>query len=236
MTELNKVPLACALLGSLMLISSPTSAGTRPVVVELFTSQGCSSCPPADALLGELARHDDVIALGFHISCWDGLAWKDPFCSQSSTDRQRAYARLFDLGQVYTPQMVVDGAREMVGSDRPKVEAALHDARPEAIAPVTFAADRRSVTIGAGDGRGSVLLLRFAQEHTTRVAGGENARRTLQDANAVESLASLGNWDGSLLRFAIEPRAAGEGIAVLVQAADGRMLGAAKLQLKNGQP
>jgi hypothetical protein len=219
-----------------MLISSPASAGTRPVVVELFTSQGCSSCPPADALLGELARRDDVIALGFHISYWDGLAWKDPFSSQSSTDRQRAYARLFDLGQVYTPQMVVDGAREMVGSDRAKVEAALHDARPEAIAPVTFVADRRSVTIGVGDGRGSVLLARFAQERTTRVAGGENARRTLQDANAVESLVSLGSWDGSPLRLAIEPPAAGEGIAVLVQAADGRMLGAAALQLKNGHP
>ena len=115
------------------------------------------------------------------------------------------------------------------GSDRAKVEAALHDARPEAIAPVTFVADRRSVTIGAGDGRGSVLLVRFAQERTTRVAGGENARRTLRDANAVESLVSLGSWDGSPLRFAIGPPAAGEGIAVLVQAADGRMLGAAKL-------
>jgi hypothetical protein len=183
-----------------------------------------------------LARRDDLIALGFHISYWDGLAWKDPFSSQSSTDRQRAYARLFDLGQVYTPQMVVDGAREMVGSDRASVLAALHDARPETVAPVTFAADRRSVTIGVGDGRGSVLLVRFAQERTTRVAGGENARRTLQDANAVESLASLGNWDGSLLRFAIEPPVPGEGIAVLVQAADGRMLGAAALQLKNGQP
>jgi hypothetical protein len=235
-TELHKISLACVVLGSLALISSPASAGARPVVVELFTSQGCSSCPPADALLAELARRDDVIALGFHISYWDGLAWKDPFSSQSSTDRQRAYARLFDLGQVYTPQMVVDGAREMVGSDRVKVEAALHDARPEAIAPVTFVADRRSVTIGAGDGRGSVLLVRFAQERTTRVAGGENARRTLQDANAVESLVSLGSWDGSPLRFAIEPPAAGEGIAVLVQAADGRMLGAAALQLKNGKP
>jgi hypothetical protein len=126
--------------------------------------------------------------------------------------------------------MVVDGAREMVGSDRQEVLAAVGDARPETVAPVTFAADRRSVAIGAGGGRGSVLLVRFAQERTTRVAGGENARRTLHDANAVESLASLGSWDGSLLRFAIEPPAAGEGIAVLVQAADGRMLGAAALQ------
>ena len=226
----------CVLLGSLVFMSPPASAGSRPVVVELFTSQSCSSCPPADSLLGELAHSSDVIALGFHISYWDGPGWKDPFSSQSSTDRQRAYSRLFHLGQIYTPQMVVDGAREMVGSDRQEVLAAVGDARPEAITPVTFAADRRSVTIGAGDGRGSVLLVRFAQERTTRVAGGENARRTLQDANAVQSLASLGSWDGSPLRFAIEPPAAGEGIAVLVQAADGRMLGAAELQLKNGRP
>jgi len=105
----------------------------------------------------------------------------------------------------------------------------VNDARPETIAPVTFAADRRSVAIGAGDGRGSVLLVRFAQKRTTRVAGGENARRTLEDADGVEMLASLGSWNGSALNFAIEPPADCEGVAVLVQAPDGRMLGAAVL-------
>jgi hypothetical protein len=229
-TTSYNVLLTAALLGCLALMSSPVTADTRPVVVELFTSQSCSSCPPADALLGELARRGDVVALGFHISYWDGPGWKDPFSSQSSTDRQRAYARLFGLGQVYTPQMVVDGAREMVGSDRNEVLAAVRDAQPETIAPVTFAADRRSVAIGVGDGRGSVLLVLFAQKRTTRVAGGENARRTLEDANGVEMLASLGSWNGAALSFAIEPPAAGEGVAVLVQAPDGRMLGAAVLQ------
>src|ERR1700752_266022 len=212
-----------------MLMSAPASADTRPVVVELFTSQSCSRLPPADPLLGELARRGDVVALGFHISYWDGPGWKDPFSSKSSTDRQRAYSRLFGLGQVYTPQMVVDGTREMVGSDRKEVLAAVHDARLETVAPVTFAADRRSVSIGAGDGRGNVFLVRFAQTRTTRVTGGENARRTLQDANGVEMLASLGSWNGSALSFAIEPPADGEGVAVLVQAPDGRMLGAAML-------
>jgi hypothetical protein len=84
--------------------------------------------------------------------------------------------------------MIVDGTREMVGSNRDQVLAAVRDARPETIAPVTFAADHRSVAIGAGNGRGNVLLVRFAQKRTTRVAGGENARRTLQDANGVEML------------------------------------------------
>jgi hypothetical protein len=228
-TTSRNVLLTPALLGCLALMSSPATADTRPVVVELFTSQSCSSCPPADALLGELARRRDVVALGFHISYWDGPGWKDPFSSQSSTDRQRAYARLFRLAQVYTPQMIVDGAREMVGSNRDQVLAALRDARPETIAPVTFAADRRSVAIGAGDGRGNVLLVRFAQKRTTRVAGGENARRTLQDANGVEMLTALGSWNGSALSFAIEPPADDEGLAVLVQAPDGRMLGATAL-------
>ena len=229
MRRFHYVPITCALLSGLVVMSSPANADARPVVVELFTSQSCSSCPPADALLGELARRGDVVALGFHISYWDGPGWKDPFSSQSSTDRQRAYARLFNLGQVYTPQMVVDGAREMIGSDRKEVLAAVRDARRNTIAPVTFAADRRSVAIGAGDGRGNVLLVRFAQKRTSRVAGGENARRTLEDANAVKMLASLGSWNGPALSFAIEPPAEDEGLAVLVQAPDGRMLGAAAL-------
>jgi len=223
-------PLACVLFGSLLLASSPVNADTRPVVVELFTSQACSSCPPADALLRELARRGDVIALGFHISYWDGPGWKDTFSSAGSTGRQRAYARLLDLPQVYTPQMVVDGVREMVGSNREQVLAALREARPSAVAPVSLAADHRSVTVGAGSGQGEVLLVRFAQNRTTQVAGGENARRTLNDANAVEMLTSLGNWSGSMIHFSIDPPKAGEGIAVLVQASNGRILGAAALQ------
>jgi hypothetical protein len=219
--------LGCALFGSLLLTSPPASAETRPIVVELFTSQACSSCPPADALLGELARRGDVIALGFHVSYWDGPGWKDPFSSASSTDRQRTYAQLLDLRQVYTPQMVVDGVREMVGSKREQILAALREVHPDAIAPVSLAADYRSVTVGAGRGQGEVLLVRFAQSRTTQVAGGENAHRTLNDANAVEKLTSLGSWSGSAISFSIDPPKDGEGIAVLVQASGGRMLGAA---------
>src|SRR5258708_23586424 len=115
MTRFHYVAVICALLGGLVLMPSPANADPRPVVVELFTSQSCSSCPPADALLGELARRGDVVALGYHISYWDGPGWKDPFSSQSSTDRQRTY---------------VDGAREMVGSDRIEVLPAVRDARP----------------------------------------------------------------------------------------------------------
>ena len=210
-------------------VMSPAAAETRPPVVELFTSQGCSSCPPADALLGELARRGDVIALGFHIDYWDKLGWKDPLSTPQSTERQRRYARLFGT-PTYTPQLVIDGAREMVGSQRETVLAALRETTPAAVASVAFATDRRAVTIGpAAAGDGQVWLVRFAQKRRTQIAAGENARRTLGDTNGVESLAALGEWRGSEATFPLDPPAAGEGIAVLVQAADGHILGAAIL-------
>jgi hypothetical protein len=214
-----------AILG-LALLPSAADAGSRPVVVELFTSQGCSSCPPADALLNELAQRPDVIALGFHIDYWDKLGWKDPLSSPEATARQRAYARQFGRMQVYTPQLVVDGKDEAVGSDRAAVLATLQQAKPEAVAPVSIAADRRSVTIAAGAGAGRVLLVRFVQKRTTRVTAGENASRTLDDLNGVETLAPLGDWNGTAATFTVEPPGPGEGIAVLVQSPDGHILGA----------
>src|SRR5580704_12689799 len=190
-----------------LVLSAPAAMAEegRPAVVELFTSQGCSSCPPADALLGELARRQDVVALGFHISYWNDLGWKDPLSSPRWTDRQRAYAGWLGSGQVYTPQLVLDGVRNIVGSDRAGVLAALREARPEAIAPTSFAADRRSVTIGPAatpGAAGTVLLVRFVERRTTHVDAGENARRTLDDSNGVESLETLGSWDGTEARFA----------------------------------
>jgi hypothetical protein len=208
-------------------------ADPRPAVIELFTSQACSSCPPADALLGELARRPDVLALGYHITYWDGTGWKDPLSSVAATARQEAYAQRFNRGQVYTPEIIVDGARDMVGSDRAAVLAALAAPRPPAVAPVALAADRHSVAIGSGTGQGDVLLVRFVRNRTTAIAGGENAGRTIADANAVRSLTSLGHWDGAAQSFAIEPPAPGEGIAILVQAPAGPILGAAMLTAQN---
>jgi hypothetical protein len=109
----------------LCLIGGSADADTRPAVVELFTSQGCSSCPPADKLLGELARRSDVLTLAYHVDYWNNLGWKDPFASADATRRQRRYAGALGLSGIYTPQMVVDGAIDAVGSDRRAVEAAL---------------------------------------------------------------------------------------------------------------
>src|ERR1700756_302855 len=107
---------------------APLHAGERPILVELFTSEGCSSCPPADALLAELAGRPDVLALSFHVDYWDRLGWRDPFSSPAATERQQRYAELLRLATVYTPQMVVDGKWQAVGSDRAEVEQALGSA------------------------------------------------------------------------------------------------------------
>src|SRR3954454_19372260 len=157
------------------------------------------------------------------IRVWDNLGWKDPLSNPASTDRQKAYARRLSGGQVYTPQIVVEGTREMVGSHREEVLAALRQAEPAASATVNFSADRRSVTIGPGIGAGEVLLARFAQHLATQVGAGENAGRMLDDANGVETLTVLGPWTGATLRFPIEPPEPGKGVAVLVQAADGHI-------------
>jgi hypothetical protein len=213
---------------ALAALSVAAQAETRPVVVELFTSQGCSSCPPADALLAELAQRPEVIALGFHIDYWDNLGWRDPLSSPAATARQRDYARQFGRMQVYTPQLVVDGTDEAVGSNRSAVFEAVGKAKPDVIAAVAIATDRRSVSIAAGAGSGKVLLVKFAQRRTSRVGAGENAGRTLDDVNGVETLTPLGAWNGTSVTFPVEPPGADEGLAVLVQAPDGHILGAGK--------
>src|SRR6201989_1052779 len=154
-----------ALLALLFLVHGavPSSAGERPIVVELFTSEGCSSCPPADALLAELSARPDVLALSFHVDYWDRLGWKDPFSSPDATRRQHGYADLLGLATVYTPQMVVDGRWQAVGSDRNELEQALGSARRiRDGVPVEVAVDhdRVRVTLGqGGDGVGGNLLL-----------------------------------------------------------------------------
>jgi hypothetical protein len=213
------------------LTPAAVAGGTRPVVVELFTSQSCSSCPPADALLGELAARPDVLALGFHVTYWNNTGWKDTLSRQDSTDRQLAYDRRLTGGQMYTPQIVIDGTDDVVGSDRSAVLAALGAAKPVTAAPVGFAADRRSVSIGQGSGTAgaTVLLVRFVRSRVTQVGAGENANRTARDTNGVSALSPLGGWNGNPVSFPIDPPGEGEGVAVLVQAADGKILGAGSI-------
>jgi hypothetical protein len=208
-------------------LSLAAQAQTRPVVVELFTSQGCSSCPPADAVLAELAKRPDVLALGFHVDYWDRLGWKDPLSTPGATQRQNDYAADFGRKEVYTPQLVVDGRQQLVGSHRDAVLKAIDDATHETAAAVAFSADQRTVSIAQGPGQGSVIAVRFVRSRSTPVARGENAGHMAQDVNGVELLKKLADWTGSALTLPVEPPDAGHGLAILVQSADGRILGAA---------
>jgi hypothetical protein len=222
----------CALFLSLGLALAvlPAQAGERRIVVELFTSEGCSSCPPADALLAELADRPDVLALSFHVDYWDRLGWKDPFSSRAATDRQNRYAKLLALHTVYTPQIVVDGKWEAVGSDRAEVERVLDLARrdpPEV--PVALALDHGQAQIALGPGSvgvaASVLLIGFDRRHVTSVKRGENGGRTLAHVDVVRGLEEIAHLTSN--EFAVPIRWPCDRVAAVVQAADGRVLGVA---------
>jgi hypothetical protein len=215
--------LATSLVMSLGLIAglSPVAgfAAERPVVVELFTSQGCDSCPPANAYLNELSKQRrDVLALAFHVTYWDRLGWKDPFSLEAATQRQAVYGRRFGDGS-YTPEMVVDGAASMVGSHRGDVGSAIENAK---------SGDQVSIEVGAGSGSGRVLLVGFDHEHTTAISRGENSGRTLTEANVVRSIRPVGQWSGTVLRIN-ERFPDGQDCAVVLEAPDGRIIGASRL-------
>ncbi len=207
-------------------------AAERPVVVELFTSQGCSSCPPADAYLRELStQRADVLPLAFHVTYWDGLGWKDPYSMQAATQRQDLYGRRFGDGS-YTPEIVVDGAAGMVGSRRSDVGAAIERAkrtsRTAAAVSVTKNGEQVSIQVGSGSGTGRILLIGFDREHTTAIGRGENSGRTLTEANIVRSIRAVGQWSGAALRIN-EQFPEGQDVAVVLEAPDGQIVGAARL-------
>jgi hypothetical protein len=205
-----------------------TAAAPSPVVVELFTSQGCNSCPPADAYLAELARQPQVLALAYHIDYWDQLGWQDPFSSPAATARQRAYARALGLRTIYTPQMVIGGRIDAVGSDRTQLAAAVAVAPGPAVT-VALETDRDTLTIrvGAGAGLGRIWLMDYDLEHETRIRAGENRGRTLVNVNIVRAIAELGAWAGAPVAFTGARPSAGTGRAVLLQSGSGAILGAA---------
>jgi hypothetical protein len=211
-------------------LATSVQAQEAPVVVELFTSQGCSSCPPADAFLTDLAhqRHD-VLPLAFHVTYWDYLGWKDPYSLDAATARQREYARHLGEDGVYTPQIVVDGAKGFVGSSRAEGLSAIAGAARKQI-PVSVARDAGSllIMVGAGVGKAQVLLVGFDPTHETPVGRGENRGHTLLESNVVRSLTPIGAWSGPAVTLRQSPPA-GDGFAVLLQAEDGRILGAARL-------
>jgi hypothetical protein len=221
----------------LLLQAAPAIAGERPVVVELFTSEGCSSCPPADSLLAELAARPDLLALSFHVDYWDRLGWKDPFSSAAATRRQDRYARLLGLGAVYTPQMVIDGHWQTVGSDRDAVVRAVAEARQtSALVPMTLALDHgraRVAFAGRAGMSAAVLLVGFDRRHVDRVGGGENDGRTLTHVDVVRGFAEIGRFTGAAAAIAAPVPWPSDRVAALLQADDGRIIG---LAVADNQP
>lgn len=196
--------LATSVYISLVLAKSPEAGSPRKaVVVELFTSEGCSSCPPADELLGHLrqdlaGKNIQVIPLGFHVDYWNSLGWKDRFSSAEFSRRQEQYARSLGVDGPYTPQMVVDGALEFVGSSAGQAQRAISQAagQPEVAAVKISAAgaDQLQVHVQAPASAGDALVILAVTEDnlTTQVGSGENGGRTLRHAAVVRDLRQLG--------------------------------------------
>lgn len=216
------------------------ASDNAPVVLELFTSQGCSSCPPADALLAELSRRSDVMALSLHVDYWDYLGWSDTLGSPECSERQRAYAARLGDGQVYTPQMVIDGREQMVGSHRQAILGAIdrQTAGQGARVPMTVAARNGELLVevaAAPDERlrqgATVWVVTVAPQIDVEIKRGENAGRTITYTNVVRRFAPAGMWHGEPMALSL-PKSAVVGdsrtCAALLQAdGTGPILGAA---------
>jgi hypothetical protein len=230
----------------------------RPILVELFTSQGCSSCPPADALLGKLSQRPDVLALTLPITYWDMLGWKDTLATEANTKRQKSYAQVMGHGGVYTPQIVIDGLNDFVGSRENDVKAAIAARQGYLMAiqsremretigdrekpldiPVTMSATPGEVHVSIGPARdrtshdATIWVMRLMSQATVKIGGGENDGRTITYRNVVRDLKAVGIWKGLPVSLDLprgETDIPHDSIAVIVQQAGfGRVIGAAIL-------
>ena len=214
---------------SLALVAG-SAADSRPqapkAVVELFTSQGCAQCPPADALLTGLAERGDVIALSYHVDYWDYIGWEDTFGAKGFSDRQRAYAKSWGSSRIYTPQMVVNGSEGVVGSKRDAVRDALASAQ----LPLAVSLDRQGdmlkvrVPADASLPDASIWLVRYLVRAEVGIDAGENAGKTMVYTQVVTDRQILGAWEaesGAELKLPLAglqgAEAGNSGLAILVQ-------------------
>ncbi|MHA1107490.1 MAG: DUF1223 domain-containing protein [Alphaproteobacteria bacterium] len=223
----------------------PAAAGSSKIVVELFTSQGCSSCPPADKLLGELARRDDVLALSYHVDYWNYLGWRDPFSSAAATERQRSYRRTLGKRFVYTPQMVINGSDQAVGSGRGKVLRLIERARSmenlriSVDHPGKGRAEIRIGGISSHKGSAAVWLAFYDRRHVTEISRGENQGVKLVNSNVVRAFRRIGDWTGKPVKIDLSLKELGaegrDSCAVIVQQnGNGPILGAVSFALPRG--
>jgi len=227
----------CAAAALLLWCAAAAGAEPRPLVLELFTSEGCSSCPPADAYLGRLSARGDVVALSFHVNYWDSLGWRDRFALSQFVERQNVYARNLNRASVYTPELVIDGRYDCLGSDEKTVARALGERR-DGVA-VALAVHEATVRVELGAAQrvppSDVVLVAYLRHAVSAIGRGENAGRTLEEFNVVRGLRTLGSWHGEGRSFDVPlsslPADATD-IAVLVQpSGQAPIIGAAALAL-----
>lgn len=196
---------ALALVPGLLFAGVPAQAGEPVTVVELFTSQGCPSCPSADEMLGKLAAREDVLALSLHVDHWDFIGWRDPFASALYSQRQKRYLDQRGLPYVYTPQIVVDGQFQASGNKADVVMAGIRDAKADPHERVAIGLDRISdsqvrVRVPAGEsryrGEAEIVLVRFDDKQVTEVTRGENSGRTLVNYHVVRLMRPVASWNG----------------------------------------
>ena len=239
------VALPLALAASAMLTSAIASAEPR-AVIELFTSQGCSSCPPADKLAGELARDSSLVVMSLPIDYWDYLGWKDTLAIPGHTNRQRAYSKSRGDREVYTPQVVVNGVAHVLGSDKSAIDSAIAKTRtqPGVLSlpiALSVAGDQISVTVPAGKDatKGEIWLCPITKTVPVTIGRGENSGTTITYYNVVRRWVKLGDWTGAARSFKVPlsdvTAAGGDAFAVVVQAGSkevpGSMMGASVASL-----
>jgi hypothetical protein len=224
---MKKVLSACAVT-MIGVIMSCACATAEPVkgVVELFTSQSCSSCPPADKILGTLIKRADIIGLAFHVDYWDYLDWKDTFSMKDATTRQYGYATSFHSSQVYTPQLIINGRTSVRAGSPDSVFAAIDDmAKSGKGLAISVSAelgkDRLSVKAGKGTGQANLVLVVFDASDTVAIERGENRGKTIEYHNAVTGIHTIGMWKGDEISVEL-PRGEylkekGYGCAILLQ-------------------
>ncbi|MBK8456259.1 MAG: DUF1223 domain-containing protein [Phyllobacteriaceae bacterium] len=226
-------------------LATPASAQDVPAhgVVELFTSQGCSSCPPADANLAKLAQDKNLVTLAYHVDYWDYLGWRDTLASPANTERQHGYARMFDARSVYTPQAVLNGRTHVNGADGPAVSAALETSKLGVAVRLTRIDDRVVAETGTGPaptGEAVIVFVWYKGDAAVKVERGENKGDTIRYVNSVLSVSTTGMYHGEAGRFEMPvseaAKSGADGCAVLVQeigpgGAPGAILGAAAIRL-----
>ncbi|MEX1060177.1 MAG: DUF1223 domain-containing protein [Methyloceanibacter sp.] len=212
-------------------------AAPSTAVLELFTSQGCSSCPPADALLAELGKRPGLVTLSYSVDYWNYLGWHDTLSSPANSERQREYARMRGDGSVYTPQIVVDGLTHVNGRNEAAIEAAVRSAAmrlKDVRVPVNMHAEGDTLVIGIGaapdnsDKRGATVWLAIAKElETVSITRGENRGKKLSYSHPVRELSPIGMWKGEAMTLKLPLKD--------LKTMDGDCL-VALLQVENGGP